>query len=384
MSEERTKIQILDSTLREGEQTPGVCFPVHAKLAIARKLDALGIDIIEAGHPVVSPRIEEATRRISQAGCNATIAAHARSIEDDVMRALDCGVDFVGIFYCVRQDRLDGVFKTDIASAIRQISRVIRYAKEQKPDLIVRYTPEDTVRSKWENVIDAAVAAVEAGADVISIADTTGVMIPRVRSMYDYVLRLRENLDARGCNPMIAVHCHNDRGVALANAIEAYEAGANIIDTTVLGLGERTGIVDMAQLLTMLATEYDHDSWNLKELPALYELVSRYSGVPISLNFPVMGGNAFTHCAGVHTHAAMRSAVHYQSLDPSLIDKEMEVSLDHMSGISSVQFALDKIGEQTDDLDLVKRVLAQVKAVGESGRRVNHRELRDIYSWCQQ
>jgi isopropylmalate/homocitrate/citramalate synthase len=381
-------VAVLDSTLREGEQTPGVFFPEHAKLAIADVLERVGVDVIEAGHPRVSPSIEAAVRALGGRGYRAQVAAHARGVQEDVDLALACGVDFLGIFYCVSSDRLDGVFKRTLSAAIDQITSAVSYAKQQRPDLVVRYTPEDTVRSKWSNVVDAAAAAVEAGADVISIADTTGHMVPGVRSMYDFVRRLRDALDARGARPRLAVHCHDDRGLALANALDAYRAGIDVIDTTVLGLGERAGLVDMAQLLAVLSVDYDEQAcrerpWELRALPELYRTVSNYAGVPIPTYAPVVGLNAFTHCAGVHTHAATKNAVHYQSLDPTTFGREMKVSLDHMSGLSSVQYALEVTGIEADR-ELAVAVLEQVKKVGEVGRTVQAGELEDIVRWCRQ
>ncbi|HGY55175.1 MAG TPA: 2-isopropylmalate synthase [Caldithrix abyssi] len=375
---------ILDSTLREGEQTPGVYFDTHIKQAIADKLDQIGINIIETGHPAVTPEIYQAVRQIARRGLKAHIGAHSRSLEKDVDLALECGVDFLGIFYCVSDHRLTNVFKKELNSAVEQISRIIRYAKEKKPDLLIRYTPEDTVRSEFSNVIEAASAAVAAGADIISIADTTGFMVPGTsNNMYDYVLQLKEELAKRGHSPMIAVHCHNDRGFALANALDGFRAGAEIIDTSVLGLGERAGIVDMAQLLIALKTAYQVDNgWKLQLLPELYGLVSKYAGIPIPVNFPAVGQNAFTHCAGVHTHAALENPVHYQSLDPDLLGRHMHVALDHMSGLSSVEWALDQL--QIDyDADLAARVLDLVKLTGQKGRTVDEEELVHIVEWCR-
>lgn len=385
MATRERPVAILDSTLREGEQTPGVCFPPHAKLAIGDALERLGVDVIEAGHPRVSPSIEAAVRGLGARSYRAQVAAHARSVQDDVDLALDCGVDFLGIFYCVSRDRLGGVFKRSLSDAIDQITSTIRYARERNPALTIRYTPEDTVRSHWGNVVEAAAAAVDAGADVISIADTTGHMVPGVRSLYDFVNRLRDDLDAKGARPRLAVHCHDDRGLALANALDAYRAGIDVIDATVLGLGERAGLVDLASLLAVLAVDLHEQAaagWNLTVLPELYRLVSTYSGVSIPAGHPVVGENAFTHCAGVHTHAATKNAVHYQSLDPALFGREMLVSLDHMSGLSSVRYALDKLGEEAD-VELAARVLEQVKRVGEVGRTVGKAELRDIVRWCR-
>jgi 2-isopropylmalate synthase len=377
-------VQILDSTLREGEQTPGVYFDGHIKLAISELLDQIGIDIIEAGHPMVTPEIFEALKQISHHNLNAMVGAHSRSLESDINLALECGVDFLGIFYCVSDERLNHIFNKDLKVAIDQISGVIEYARNLNPDLVIRYTPEDTVRSKFENVVDASVAAVQAGADVISVADTTGFMVPRSEhNMYDYISRLREKFEQNNVNPKIAVHCHNDRGLALANALDGLRAGAEIIDVAVLGLGERAGIVDMAQLLSTILTLYpDNGRWDLQKLPGLYNLVSKYAGVPVPVHFPLVGKNAFTHCAGVHTHAAVKNPTHYQSLNPSAVGRKMEVSLDHMSGISSAQWAIDQLEIELDN-EFLERILEIIKSIGQKGRTVDLTELQHIIEWCK-
>jgi len=378
-------IQILDTTLREGEQTPGVYFEGHNKMAIAEHLDACGVDYIEAGHPVVSPRIKEAVKKIASMGLNAKIAAHSRSLISDVDLALECDVDFIGIFYCVSDERLNNVFNKDINYAIERIEEVITYAKSQNPGLIIRYTPEDTVRSGFDNVKRAAIAAVKAGADIISVADTTGFMIPGTsRSMYDYIKKLKHEFGKNNLNPKIAVHCHNDRGLALANALYAYQAGAEIIDVTVQGIGERAGIVDLAQAMTVLAVDFNEHHWNLSELNDLYNFVSNYSKIPVAVNSPVVGKNAFTHCAGVHSHAAINNPLHYQSLDPSVVQRNMEICLDHMAGIATIRYCLSQIGWNNVQDDVTQKILKHVKAIGESGRAVyNLKEFERIAIWCQ-
>ncbi len=378
-------LQILDSTLREGEQTPGVYFDRHIKLAIAKMLDDIGINIIETGHPAVTPEIHESVQIIAHGGFNATIGAHARSLRSDVELALQCGVDFIGIFYCVSDDRLNTVFKKELEEAIHQITDVIKFAKSVNPDIIIRYTPEDTVRTEFNNVVEASAAAVKAGADVISVADTTGYMIPGTdRSMFDYISKLKSELNSRNLYPKIAVHCHNDRGLALANALDAYRAGAEIIDASVLGLGERAGIVDLAQLLIVLSADFGMNNWNLDKLDELYHFVSSHSGVPIPRNYPIIGKHAFTHCAGVHTHAAAINPTHYESLSPKLVGKETHFALDHMSGIASLKFALSRIGEKelTDELQL--EVLSEVKNIGQKGKIVELSELPHIVHFIKQ
>ena len=378
-------LQILDSTLREGEQTPGVYFDKHIKLAIAKMLDDIGVNIIETGHPSVTQEIHDSVQIIAHNNFKAVIGAHARSLKSDVELALNCGVDFIGIFYCVSDDRLNTVFNKELDEAILQITNVIKFAKSVNPEIIIRYTPEDTVRSEFSNVVAASVAAVKAGADVISVADTTGYMIPGTdRSMFDYISKLKLELNLQDLHPKIAVHCHNDRGFALANAIDAYRAGAEIIDASVLGLGERAGIVDLAQLMLVLSTDFGFSNWKLDKLDELYKFVSLHSGVPIPRNYPIVGKHAFTHCAGVHTHAAAINPTHYESLNPELLGKERTFSLDHMSGIASLKYALSLINE--DDLlkELQLEVLKEVKNIGQKGKVVELTELPHIVHYIKQ
>jgi len=378
-------VKILDTTLREGEQTPGVYFDSHIKRAIAEKLDQLGVDIVEAGHPAVSVDIKDVVTQISSLGTRAKIGAHARSIKSDVDLALSCGVQFLGIFYCVSDERLAHK-DLNITQAVFNISNTISYAKDKNPNLIIRYTPEDTVRSRWENVIMASAEAVRAGADIISIADTTGYMIPGTdRNLYDFIHRFRDELSDQDLFPQIAVHCHNDRGLALANALDGYRAGADIIDVSVLGLGERAGIVDMASLLAVLHSDfYDRCHWKLDLLPELYNMVSQYAGIPVPANFPIVGNNAFTHCAGIHTQAALKNPIHYQSLSPEIFGRQTEIALDHMSGRSTIIYSLAKIGIQDPSEELISSVLIKVKEVGKLGRTVDLNELKYIVRFLEQ
>lgn len=381
MSRNHCKVKILDSTLREGEQTPGVYFDVHIKLAIANLLNEIGVDIIEAGHPSVSCDTFQAVKALSDKPYSKSIiGTHSRAMLADVELALQTNAGFLGVFYCVSNDRLDNVFKTNLNSACNAIANVIEFAKSKKPNLLIRFTPEDTVRTEFENVVSAATAAAKAGADIISVADTTGCMVPGTRrSMYEFVSRLIEALGKRGVAPEIAVHCHNDRGLALANALDAVRAGASIVDATVQGLGERAGIVDLAQILTALTFDFDQEEcWALDKLPKLYDLVSLHSKVKIPQNFPLMGANAFTHCAGVHTHAVRQNPRHYESIDPTLFGRERSFALDHMSGRSSVKYALNLIGQEERSDEEVAKILSWVKAVGQHGRVIDLYELGHI------
>ena len=369
-------VRILDTTLREGEQTPGVAFPVHVKIALAESLERLGVDIVEAGHPVVDKEIERGVRLLAARRGEIRVGAHARSLKGDVDMALSCGVSFLGLFYCVSRERLTEGNRT-LSQAIESVTSLIREVKGRAPQVMVRYTPEDTVRTAWPDVAAVALEAARAGADVISVADTTWYMVPGTENnLYDYTLRMRESLVRGGVNPMLAVHCHNDRGLALANALDAYRAGVDIIDASVLGLGERAGIVDLAQLMVALRSGWNEgERWDLTQLPELYRRVSRFSGIPVPPLAPVVGENAFSHCAGIHTQAAIRNPLHYQSLDPITVGRCSRVVLDHMAGTSALLYALRNLGEEDVGEDRLKEILLRVKEVGRLGRTVDREEL---------
>ena len=349
-----TRVKILDSTLREGEQTPGVDFTLEQKLEIARRLDAFGVEYIEAGHPAVSPEIERAVREVARLGLDAEIVAHSRAIKSDIDLARRTDADWVGIFFSVADKRLEDSFRKNIDQAISLIQDCVAYAKAH--GLKVRYTPEDTVRSRFENVRRVAVAAAEAGADRISIADTTGYMTPT--RMHDFVSRLRGILPTRTA---VGVHCHNDLGMAVANSFAAVEAGAEVVDVTVNGLGERTGIAPLAEMAVALRLRGGaQNAWKLDMLPEISELVERHSRIPVWRQAPIVGANAFTHNAGLHVAAVLMRPEHYESVPAELVGRTRRLVVDKMAGRPTVKYRLEALGLDASEA-MVDAVLAYVK-----------------------
>lgn len=346
-------IDILDSTLREGEQTPGVTFSVQEKLVIARLLDEFGVTIIEAGHPAVSEDICRGIKEISKQGLNAEILAHCRALREDIDLARACDVDWVGIFFCVSDRRIEQQFRLNLSKAIELITNVIDYAKCH--GLKVRYTPEDTVRTDYTSIVRVSRAAVEAGADRISIADTVGAMTPT--RMYEFVTRLKSDVKVQ-----LNVHCHNDLGLATANALAAYEAGVTTIDVSVNGLGERTGITPLAEFCLALHCLYhEQNPWKLKLLPKISQTVSEFSGIPIPLTCPVVGENAFRHNAGLHVAAILHDPSHYEIFPAELVGRKRDFVLDKMSGKHTVKQKLEHLGCNTCDLT-VNQAMQYVKS----------------------
>jgi 2-isopropylmalate synthase len=345
--------EILDTTLREGEQTPGVYFRLEDKIKIARKLDEFGVDFIEAGHPRVSEEIRQAVEQIAKLNLDAKILAHSRAVEADVDMARQCDADWVGIFFSVRDKRLEEQFRKNIDQAVELVSRVVSYAKAH--GLKVRYTPEDTVRSPWSNVVRVAQAAEAAGADRISVADTVGIMTPS--RMHEFFTKLRNEVRIP-----INVHCHNDLGMAVANSLSAYEAGAALIDVTVNGLGERTGIADIAPLTTALTTQYGHTNrWELTLLPELSAMVEDACQMPVSPQYPIVGENAFRHNAGLHVAAVMMNPEHYESIPASLVGRKRSVVVDRFAGIPTLEYKCRELGLTARPQEL-ERVLNRIKA----------------------
>ena len=360
------KVRLLDSTLREGEQTPGVDFTLEQKLEIAKRLDAFGVEYIEAGHPAVSPEIARTVREVSHLGLDAEIVAHSRAMKSDIDLALKTDADWVGIFFSVADKRLEDTFRKDIDAATSLIQDCVAYAKAH--GLKVRYTPEDTVRSDFAKVLRVSLAASEAGADRISIADTTGYMTPTM--MYRFVAQLREALPRRTA---LGVHCHNDLGMAVANSYAAVEAGAEVVDVTVNGLGERTGIAPLAETAVALKLRGGAtNAWRLEQLPDLSDVVEKYSNIPVWRQAPIVGANAFTHNAGLHVAAVLMSPQHYESIPAELVGRTRRLVVDKMAGRPTVKYRLEALGLDASDA-MVDAVLSYVKR-----RRINDASDADL------
>lgn len=349
-------IAINDSTLREGEQTPGVSFRPEQKLEIAELLDAFGVEYIEAGHPAASDEIFDGVTRIAALGLDAEIVAHSRALTPDIDRVAEAGADWVGIFFSVADRRLEEQFRKNISQAEALVRDVVAYAKDR--GLRVRYTPEDTVRSDPEKVLRVARAAVEAGADRIGIADTTGYMTPL--ATHALVRRLRSELRS----VQLSFHGHDDLGMATANSLAAVEAGADVVDTCVNGLGERTGIAPLAEVSVALKLKLGApNAWKLHLLPRLSDVVERSSGIPVNPQAPIVGKNAFTHNAGLHVAAVLLSPDHYESIPARLVGRERRIAAGKLASRDAIRYRLSALGLEVAPSDEeVRLILEAIKA----------------------
>jgi len=342
-----TKVLLVDTTLREGEQTPGVNFTVDEKLEIARALDSIGVQMIEAGDPNVSDDVYQAVKLIANEGLSAEIIAHCRANIRDVERAISCDVDRVAIFLGVTDAKLKSMRLTE-DEAVERVVKAIEYAKSH--GVKVRFTAEDGTRARYDFLVRICKEAVKAGADRISLPDTVGIMTPwRIQEFFKRISR-----DVHGAE--FDCHCHNDLGMAVANALAALEGGATGVHVTVNGIGERAGITSLETIAVALKVLYGIEVVKLDRLTWLSALVERLSGVVVPPHAPVVGENAFSHKGGVHVAAVLYDPSTYEAFPPELVGRKREIVVSKYSGKHAVKARLEALGIQLSDEELEKVV----------------------------
>ena len=362
-------MEILDTTLREGEQTPYVNFTIDEKLHIARLLDQIGVDMIEAGDPSVSPNIATAIERIASLGLRAEIVAHSIASRPGIERAKTCGANRVAIFYATSKIHLDAKLHKTEEQAIAIIQEHVAYARGL--GLKVRYTPEDATRTEFEFLVQVCNAAIQAGADRISFADTLGIMQPHI--FYERVCTLRERL--LPCK--IDLHCHDDYGLALANAMAGIRAGADCIHTTVNGLGERTGIPDLAETVVALHNLEGVEKYNIEPLMDASAYLEKVSGFFLAPNKPITGQNAFSHKSGVHTNGILKDPRTYEPFDPAILGRERKIVIDKYTGRSAVQSRLDEYGIVVGAAEL-EVIVSRIKNIGDQRKQLFDTDIIEI------
>jgi 2-isopropylmalate synthase len=362
-------LEILDTTLREGEQTPYVNFTVDEKIEIAKMLDSVGVDMIEAGDPSVSPNVAKAIEHIASLGLRAEIVAHSIASRPGIDRARVCGANRVAIFYATSKIHLDSKLHKTQKEALAIIQEHICYAKSL--GLNVRYTPEDATRTDFDYLVEVCNTAIKAGADRISFADTLGIMQPHI--MFESVCRLRRNL--LPCK--IDLHCHNDYGLALANAMAGIHAGADCIHTTVNGLGERSGIPDLAETILAFHNLEGKQKFNIQPLMELSGYLEKVSGFLLAPNKPITGQNAFSHKSGVHTNGILKDPRTYEPFDPSILGRERKIVIDKYTGKSAVASRLDEYGIEVSTAEL-EVIVSRIKNIGDERKQLFDADILEI------
>ena len=353
-------IEICDVTLRDGEQTPGVVFSREEKIAIAEKLDSVGVDVIEAGFPVVSKSEAAIVRDIAHLGLDAKVCCLARSVAKDVDVALGCDVDFVSIFIATSDLHLKYKYHKTFEEAESCALDVLDYAKDH--GLTVRFAAEDATRTDVNVLKSIFKAAEEHGADYVSIADTVGILNPS--TAFYLVNEIKKAVKTKVC-----IHCHNDLGMAVANTISGAEAGAFQLHTTVNGIGERCGNASLEELLMSLRVQYGIERYDVSHLTELSKLVEQYSGIPIPKTKPVVGANAFAHESGIHVAAVLENPMTYELFSPEMVGGKREIIIGKHTGSKALKGVVEKLGYNLTH-DQMCVILDKVKKCSEAKKKV--------------
>jgi 2-isopropylmalate synthase len=344
------QIVIFDTTLRDGEQTPGVSLGVDDKLEIARALASLKVDIIEAGFPVASPGDFAAVHQIASQVQGPVIAALARADRNDIdtaYRALKCaGQPLIHIFLATSDIHLEYKLKLTRAAALAQVKESVSYARTLVNE--VEFSAEDASRSDWDFLCLVYSQAIASGATVINVPDTVGYMVPReFAKLITYLRQHVVDID----KARISVHCHDDLGMAVANSLAAIEVGALQIETAINGLGERAGNAALEEVAMALATRRDYfgvtTGIETRQIYRASRLVSTLSGIMTPPNKAIVGDNAFAHESGIHQHGMMNNVETYEIMRPESIGiTRSTLVLGKHSGKHAFEARLQDLGYQ--------------------------------------
>ncbi len=334
------KIHVLDSTLREGEQHPGVSFTNKQRIQIAWMLDYFGVDQIEIS-PVISKDHKEATKTIIKQGLKADIVAHGRALKEDIDISLSCDAKWVAGYLGISDIHLKDKLRISREEALRRSVETVEYAKAH--GLKIRFTVEDGSRADPKFLIQVCKAIEEAGVDRISLPDTVGVMRPI--GMYNFVKKVRDEVDV----PLDA-HVHNDIGYALANAFSACNAGVDQIHTTIDGIGERTGIPALAEVAVALTYLYKSpNDFRLDMLQDLSRLIEEYTSIQPYDSKPIVGSSAYKHKAGTHLAAILRNPAAYEPIPPRVVGNRRRIVFGELAGKTGAAYLMSLLGLKKDD-----------------------------------
>ena len=340
---------IIESTLREGEQFSTATFSTAQKIEIAGLLDDFGVEMIEMTSPCASPQSDADLRAIVGLGLNARILTHVRCNREDARRALDTGVAGIDIVIGTSPQLMEHSHGKSIRQIIDLTAEVLSFVREQAPDIILRFSTEDTFRSRESDLLRVYLAVADMGlVNRLGVADTVGIATPQqVHDMVHQLIRLT-GLD-------VEFHGHNDSGCAIANAFAALEGGATHIDTTVMGIGERNGITPLGGLVARLYT-LDRAyvaKYNLELLTQIDHLIANICHLDIPFNNYITGPSAFIHKAGIHAKAVLADPSTYEILKPEDFGLTREVAIGHrLTGWNAMRQRAITLGLSLDDVTL--------------------------------
>ncbi|WP_461570164.1 homocitrate synthase [Thermincola ferriacetica] len=337
------KITIVDTTLRDGEQTAGVVFANKEKVRIAQMLDELGVHQIEAGIPVMGGDEEKAVKEIVKLGLKASIMGWNRAVISDIEETLRCGVDAVAISISTSDIHIQHKLQTSREWVLENMVKAVEFAK--KEGVYISVNAEDASRSDMEFLIQFARAAKEAGADRIRYCDTIGILDPF--TTYENIQTLKKHVDID-----IEMHTHNDFGMATANALAGIKAGASHVGVTVMGLGERAGNAALEEVVMALKHIWQIDlGFKTNMFRDLAEYVSLASGRELPAWKAIVGSNMFAHESGIHADGAIKNPITYEVFAPEEVGLERQIVIGKHSGSKALMMKFAEYGIHLSEAD---------------------------------
>jgi homocitrate synthase len=369
---------IIESTLREGEQFVGANFTTDDKLRIADALDEFGVEYIELTSPAASPQSLDDAKKIAQRRLKAKILTHVRCHVDDAKLALDTGVQGIDLVIGTSSYLREFSHGMAMQQVIDRAVEVLTWLRAQAPNLEIRFSTEDSFRSEEADLFRVYLAVDRVGVDRFGIADTVGIATPM--RVYQLVSGLRRLVKAG-----IEFHGHNDSGCAIANAVTALEAGATHIDTSVLGIGERNGIAPLGGFIARMYAinpSLVKKKYRLRKLRKLDDMIAAMVGVGIPFNNYITGVTAFTHKAGIHAKAILNQPETYEILNPKDFGMTRYISIAHkLTGWNAIKDRADQLGLPLTD-EQIKEVTAHIKMVADQ-KKLDLNDVDELlYRWA--
>lgn len=367
------RVYVFDTTLRDGEQSPGATMNLDEKIRMARQLETLGVDIIEAGFPIASQGDFEAVQAIAQAVENVQVAGLCRAVTGDIDRCWEAVKEAknprIHTFLATSEIHMKHKLGKTGDEVKVMVDKAVRHAKQYTDN--VEFSAEDASRSDWDFLVEITEIAIAAGATVVNIPDTVGYTQPF--EYYDLIRHLMDNVKNVD-DAIISVHCHNDLGSAVANSLAAIRAGARQVECTVLGIGERAGNAALEDLVMALNTRrelYDVETGVVTEqlFPSCRRL-SQIIGMPIPPNKAIVGANAFAHESGVHQDGVIKNRLTYEIMTPASIGRTSnDIVIGKHSGSHAVKNKAEELGYTLDD-EQVQVLFKAVKDLADKKEQV--------------
>lgn len=358
-------VKIFDTTLRDGEQAPGIALSPDDKIRIAQALDNLGVDIIEAGFAASSDIEKQTLKQIMDLNLDTTVCSLARTIPVDIDAVIDSGVNYIHTFIATSDIHMKYKLKMTPEQVKEKAVTAVEYARAH--GLQVQFSCEDATRSDMNFMKEVLLAVQEAGACAVNIPDTVGVIIPK--AMGNIIDDLHQTLRIP-----ISVHCHNDMGLAVANTLTAVEHGASICHVCMNGIGERTGNAALEEVAINLFANYGVQTVDLSKIAETSAVIERITGFPMAPNKPIVGRNAFAHESGIHVHGIMNNTATYEPFLPEVIGAKRHIVIGKLSGSHSVEGKLEELGVKFP-AEQMPELMETIKQLSITGKEISDPEL---------